>query len=577
MATSPRRRTCSEPIPKTFKTAEVAALLDCLNPSSSVRFGISNRYSAFAPIAESPSSEVHYFEVEIPSSHTAAATLAVAAAVSVIYNTNIQEEVHDETSSSFSLLNKIQEEDEVPCKTTKTNSSSSTLLEVQIANETLESFNPEVTRLRLQLSSLMATAMASLKHGDFKTFRYYKNRVTELQNKLAEAEAVAYERAQQEIKERKEASLKEAESTPLLDVPETSDDVNQNDIKSDSKPTFSLVGYEVSIPDTVVCYSQDSVVVSYGVLCRYNGKDTKIYRRYNEFKVLHEQAKVLRTTTKSSKSLPSFPGSKLFGATNRSKKSIDRRQQDLEAYIQHLLDPALGLLESQELYNFFVPQPTECQEDDIQVRSLWRLAPSLSKLYSSIRICIWPFEVQRYAGEDVFAVNEVSTVSREEAGMRYRVLINFQRWVSHSFKDDQLPTERHYQLFLYSPLAFNSALSDPFSYFPAPANNSEHLVQLPNICDHTTVRLVRNGRRYNSSISFPSSPFCEVCNDEKDCNSSNVSLCSVNTNLQKFKKCCCTEQMFCQVPGREARYISNMCDVVILVQPPFQTEALLKK
>ena len=75
-------------------------------------------------------------------------------------------------------------------------------------------------------------------------------------------------------------------------------------------------------------------VATYEIIVNYGENVYAVYRRYSEFRSLHDQ---LEANFKD-ESLPRFPRRQgLFGSTNTSKQSIERRRKDLQTYIRQLV------------------------------------------------------------------------------------------------------------------------------------------------------------------------------------------------------------------------------------------------
>uniref|UniRef100_A0A6U4YAE1 PX domain-containing protein n=1 Tax=Neobodo designis TaxID=312471 RepID=A0A6U4YAE1_NEODS len=106
--------------------------------------------------------------------------------------------------------------------------------------------------------------------------------------------------------------------------------------------TFSLVpstseggGKEVAVYEIVVNYGENVYAV---------------YRRYSEFRALHER---LEHDFKDKELLPRFPGRQgLFRSTNNNSKAIERRKRELQTYIRQLV-ASDEVRNSQHVRNFF--------------------------------------------------------------------------------------------------------------------------------------------------------------------------------------------------------------------------------
>eukprot|EP00667_Euglena_gracilis_P009326 EG_transcript_9467 len=413
---------------------------------------------------------------------------------------------------------------------------SSPKLSVARDREHIESFNPTATKLRLQIDNLMKRAMAALAAGDLRTFQVTKARVGELQKALAEAELLPAP-APSFSSPDEEARMPPAVAPTGVAVPkgpgETSpptpsspaagsphQEASSSSHLSPGPLGVEVESVEITILDCVVCYSQEEVQVAYGVCCKRRSAVTKVYHRYHEFRALYDRlagnslAHALATYLPA---LSPFPGPKIFGSTNRSRRSIDQRRAALEAYLRSLAGGTPA--ERTALGQFLFPvQP----EPVFSMKSLWRFSSDARA--SGLRLCIWPFEVRMYAGEEVLLVAEATPISRAEAALRYRVLLNFQQWAVETFPNDTLPTERNYQMFLHSPRALALPAADDGNPTRAqrrlaratPSTNSHHRVAFAeDMCKHTVVRVVRNARRYVPPPAGSFGPACIQCNPRR--------------------------------------------------------------
>eukprot|EP00668_Euglena_longa_P046492 GGOE01062177.1.p1 GENE.GGOE01062177.1~~GGOE01062177.1.p1 ORF type:complete len:639 (+),score=142.06 GGOE01062177.1:124-2040(+) len=410
---------------------------------------------------------------------------------------------------------------------------SSPKLMVTRERQHIESFNPAATKLRLQIDNLMKRAMAALAAGDLRAFQVTKARVGELQKALAEAEllpapAPSFSCPDEEARMPPTAPLPaaapklegEAPTPPPAGVADIhTEATSATGASSLLLPVAEAESLEITIPDCAVCYSQEEVQVAYGVCCKRRAATTKVYHRYHEFRALYDQLVGNSLAHALMTYLPAFspfPGPKLFGSTNRSRRAIDHRRAALEAYLRSL---AKGTpTERAALVQFLFPAQLE---QTFTMKSLWRF--SSNSQASELRLCIWPFEVRMYAGEEVLFVAETTPISRAEAALRYRVLLNFQQWAAETFPNDTLPTERNYQMFLHSPRALALPAMDDSS--PSrirrlarntPSTNSHHQVAFAEeMCKHTVVRVVRNARRYVPPPAGSNWTACAQCHPRR--------------------------------------------------------------
>eukprot|EP01012_Entosiphon_sulcatum_P004725 TRINITY_DN11952_c0_g1_i1.p1 TRINITY_DN11952_c0_g1~~TRINITY_DN11952_c0_g1_i1.p1 ORF type:complete len:663 (+),score=43.27 TRINITY_DN11952_c0_g1_i1:26-2014(+) len=514
-----------------------------------------------------------------------------------------------------------------------------------------ESFNPTLTIYSEEISVLMKSAMTALSRGDYRVFQANRARVAALQKmmqdirnnpesadehdpQLQKRDTQAEEKASppqkptpgktgmpvaqpepvravapSEVTETVKGS--QSSRTPPTPPPGMAHLVNPFLVSSKAPTSVPAENPTVTIrvPDACLSYSQEDIIVSYGVhwtSSNISGMPAqgKVYRRYNDFKAFHERVRGSYSMfSATGRSMPPFPRSKVLGSTNRSKQSIEKRRQELERFMQKLTaNPSLILEFLREFLQAEAGQtlPAENAAPTIVVKSVWQVPRhwlTTSGEATPLRICIWPFEIQWWAKREVLCVIEDTPISREEGAMRYRALLNFEQWIAKHFPKDSLPTPRHYQLFLYSPLAFiakapgapgspldagavnNVSFSDadlfaaqcvaeklegekPRQGEPRPRRNSQHFVAAPSeICPHATVRIVRNARASTSAAQMPAANrlhgcvFC--CRGEQ---------AAEPPEMGPFRRCQCTEKLICQVPGRAAQYV---CDSFIIeVAPP---------
>lgn len=99
-------------------------------------------------------------------------------------------------------------------------------------------------------------------------------------------------------------------------------------------PILSVPNFTYSIVQSGKGGKADSTVASYEIMVNYGDDAYALYRRYSEFKKLHEQVQ----SECKGEAIPVFPGRKgLFGSTNNDKKAIDKRRQELEVFLRQLV------------------------------------------------------------------------------------------------------------------------------------------------------------------------------------------------------------------------------------------------
>eukprot|EP01006_Ploeotia_vitrea_P034972 TRINITY_DN65827_c5_g6_i1.p1 TRINITY_DN65827_c5_g6~~TRINITY_DN65827_c5_g6_i1.p1 ORF type:complete len:735 (+),score=73.70 TRINITY_DN65827_c5_g6_i1:183-2207(+) len=454
----------------------------------------------------------------------------------------------------------------------------------------IESYNPEVTRLRMQINTLMGTAMQALDRGDSRTFAAIRGRVTMLQKKVQELELegsrpssptqsdtesnasfsnisfssvtsapttttttttspsrkpkpqpAAADRADSaqptttttttattgegtELKEvseeEKAAWLKKEKEEQDAVAAEKQTQLEDEDAFYKPPPPEPITLSSIEIPDAIVVYSQEEVVVSYGVTTLVNGTTKqKVYKRYNDFKEFHAK---IRTRS----GVPALPrgGGFLGGAVNKSRKLINQRRTQLQKYMKEVLQIS-GFATDELLQQFVAPPPCDSESPDgMIVKSIWRVPVLPDHLGSKfpLRVLIWPFEMTVFAGRECLSVFETCSISREEGNMRYRVQLNYLKWCVKQ-NTDKLPSCKDYQMFLLSSLPF----SEPDPEFVQPrlspnhskkSCNSKHIISNPgNVCRHTTIRMVRNARHMNNvgaglNLGISADGKCTHCN-----------------------------------------------------------------
>ena len=96
-------------------------------------------------------------------------------------------------------------------------------------------------------------------------------------------------------------------------------------------PILSIPSYAFSL----VPGGEPKEVATYEVMVNYVDSAYAVYRRYSEFRALHDR---LEKEFGKEELLPRFPGRKgLFGSTNVDKDAIERRRRELELYIRQLV------------------------------------------------------------------------------------------------------------------------------------------------------------------------------------------------------------------------------------------------
>ena len=90
-------------------------------------------------------------------------------------------------------------------------------------------------------------------------------------------------------------------------------------------------------------------VATYEILVNYGENVYAVYRRYSEFRALHDK---LEQAFKE-EHLPKFPGRQgLFRSTNTSRQAIERRRKELQTYIRQLV-ASDDVRNSELVRNFF--------------------------------------------------------------------------------------------------------------------------------------------------------------------------------------------------------------------------------
>ena len=97
-------------------------------------------------------------------------------------------------------------------------------------------------------------------------------------------------------------------------------------------PILSIPTYTYSlVPGT----DPPKEVATYEVMVNYCDSAYAVYRRYSEFRALHDR---IEKEFSKDELLPRFPGRKgLWGKTNEDKDAIERRRKELELYIRQLV------------------------------------------------------------------------------------------------------------------------------------------------------------------------------------------------------------------------------------------------
>jgi hypothetical protein len=84
-----------------------------------------------------------------------------------------------------------------------------------------------------------------------------------------------------------------------------------------------------------------------------NGAVKLLKMRYSEVKNLHEEITKVVKNYKLLIDLPIFPGRKLFGKTNKDELTVLNRRQDLQGYLNQLLQ--INKLHSTEIMKNYLP------------------------------------------------------------------------------------------------------------------------------------------------------------------------------------------------------------------------------
>ena len=92
-------------------------------------------------------------------------------------------------------------------------------------------------------------------------------------------------------------------------------------------------------------------VAIYEIVVNYGENVYAVYRRYSEFRALHERLE--QEFKDKGEHLPRFPGRQgLFRSTNNDSKAISRRKRELQTYIRQLI-ASDEVRNSQHMRNFF--------------------------------------------------------------------------------------------------------------------------------------------------------------------------------------------------------------------------------
>jgi hypothetical protein len=99
-------------------------------------------------------------------------------------------------------------------------------------------------------------------------------------------------------------------------------------------PILSIRNFTFSLVPSTQGAGGGKSVATYEILVNYGDTEYAVYRRYSEFRKLHQDV----TLAFKEEHLPVFPGrAGFFRSTNHDRSAIEKRQKELQTYIRQLV------------------------------------------------------------------------------------------------------------------------------------------------------------------------------------------------------------------------------------------------